>query len=120
MRFVLALVISLNVVVANGAKVSDELKVTLTHGGGVIGKYTTSHRGHGIRAFLGVPFAEPPVGPLRFANPHPKAAWTGFVEATTFADDKICPQPNALAFDEVIGDEDCLYLNVYTPTVRAR
>lgn len=91
-------------------RVSDELKITLPHGGAIQGKYLTSHRGHGIRAFLGIPFAEPPVGELRFQAPFPKLPWTGTLEATN--GDIMCPQPFG---DSIIGQEDCLYVNVYTP-----
>lgn len=96
------------------AKVSDELKVRLSHGGGVIGKYITSHQGHGVLGFYGIPFAEPPIGALRFANPKPKAPWTGYIETTV--DDKVCPQPAAMV-QFMATNEDCLYLNVFTPSV---
>lgn len=101
--------------IGSDAKVSEELKVVLSHGGGVIGKYMTSQRGRGIRAFLGVPFAEPPIGDLRFANPQPKAPWTDFIETTV--DNKMCPQA-ASPYDKGLNKtEDCLYLNVHTPAV---
>lgn len=67
-------------------------------------------------AFLGVPFAEPPVGELRWRMPVP---WSGggahvTINATQFA--PVCPQlPNTLTpFAET--SEDCLYLNVYVPS----
>ncbi|XP_071503328.1 acetylcholinesterase-like [Diadema antillarum] len=64
-----------------------------------------------IDVYLGIPFAEPPIGDLRFANPVPKEAWTGVWNATYFR--PICPQvlPGRLGGK----DEDCLYLNVYVP-----
>lgn len=96
------------------AKVSDALKVRLPHGGGVIGKYTTSQKGNGVLGFYGIPFAEPPVGRLRFADPEPKAPWTGFIETTV--DDKVCAQPQSFGPVQKTT-EDCLHLNVYTPAV---
>jgi para-nitrobenzyl esterase len=60
--------------------------------------------------FRGVPFAEPPVGELRFKAPVKKAAWTGVRDAMTFA--AAAMQPND---PSVAKSEDCLYLNVWTP-----
>ena len=70
----------------------------------------------GHLAFLGVPYARPPVGELRFIAPQPPAAWTGIRDA-------LSPQCNApqdpLAAPAFKAhgpeSEDCLYLNVYTP-----
>ncbi len=70
----------------------------------------------GIREFKGVPFAQPPVGSLRWTAPRPPAAWSGTREAKQFG-----PRCMQLA---VFGDmgfrsngmsEDCLYLNIWTP-----
>ena len=93
-------------------RVSEEVKVTLNHGGVLVGKYMTSHRGHGFRAFLGVPYAEPPVGALRFQAPFPKLPWIGEVDATDGT--KYCPQ---FFKGAIAGSEDCLYANVYVPLV---
>ncbi|GAB0100707.1 hypothetical protein DMENIID0001_167900 [Sergentomyia squamirostris] len=114
----LALIILLFLSIFSGfeTKVSELLKVTLPHGGGLIGRYLSSHSGRGIRAFMGVPYAEPPLGPLRFSNPVPKKSWEGFLKVTGNSD-------NCLQYDylfkgkESIGSEDCLYLNVYVPQV---
>jgi para-nitrobenzyl esterase len=64
------------------------------------------------RVFEGIPYAAPPVGALRWAAPQPAAGWTGTRDATQFG--SICPQlsPDGTT---VIGDENCLFLNVYTP-----
>lgn len=69
----------------------------------------------GVKAFLGVPFAEAPVGDLRWAEPQQKKAWEGVLEAKTFADDPM--QPNIFGdmnFRGAKRSEDCLYLNVWT------
>ncbi|KAJ8021730.1 Acetylcholinesterase [Holothuria leucospilota] len=64
-----------------------------------------------INIFRGIPFAEPPVGQLRWANPVPKSAWSGTWNATYYR--PICPQ----ALPSSTGnEEDCLYLNVYAPS----
>ena len=71
----------------------------------------------GGHAWLGLPFAEPPVGDRRWRAPEPLGAWTG--ERRALEAGPACPQlasPLAGSNEEgVIGDEDCLYLNVYAP-----
>ncbi|MEU0788415.1 carboxylesterase family protein [Amycolatopsis sp. NPDC005961] len=68
--------------------------------------------GDGVRTFLGVPYAEPPVGELRFRAPRPVPPWPGVRDATGWA--PRAPQPE-LTGRGFTGDEDCLYLNVYAP-----
>jgi para-nitrobenzyl esterase len=70
--------------------------------------------------FKGIPFAAPPVGPLRWRAPQPAAAWSGTRPATAFGPG--CMQDPAMA--RQMGDtgalsEDCLYLNVWTPAKAA-
>lgn len=66
------------------------------------------------RRFLGIPYAKPPVGELRWANPVSPDAWTGIREATAFG--KVCAQIKELGdFADASTDEDCLHLNVYAP-----
>lgn len=66
----------------------------------------------GVRTFLGVPYAAPPVGELRFRAPQPVQRWNGVREATRWA--PRAPQPE-LTGRGFTGEEDCLYLNVYAP-----
>jgi para-nitrobenzyl esterase len=67
---------------------------------------------NGVRTFLGVPYAAPPVGELRFRAPRPAKPWSGERDATRWA--PRAPQPE-LTGRGFTGDEDCLYLNVYAP-----
>ena len=62
-----------------------------------------------IAAFLGIPYAAPPVGPLRFRPPQPVAPWTTPRAATAVSG--VCSQARA---GVAMGSEDCLYLNVWT------
>ena len=72
----------------------------------------------GLAVFRGLPFARPPVGPLRFRPPEPPEPWAGIRDATRFG-------PSAAQNGALIGPlmslgidrtgEDCLYLNVWTP-----
>ncbi|XP_023311618.1 venom carboxylesterase-6-like [Anoplophora glabripennis] len=63
-------------------------------------------------AFEGIPYAKPPVGDLRFEEPQPIEAWSETLEANTV---HTCPQAESSAPDQITGDEDCLYMNVYIP-----
>lgn len=65
-------------------------------------------------AFRGVPFAKPAIGPLRFKDPQPPEPWTGIRDAKEFGSS--CGQFDFFS-NQVIGSDDCLYLNVYTPTI---
>lgn len=78
------------------------------------GKVAGSQEDYGY-AFKGIPYAAPPVGELRFAAPQPAASWAESepLEATTFGSG--CPQV-ASSFGAASDDENCLFLNVYTPT----
>ncbi|PNF39412.1 hypothetical protein B7P43_G13012 [Cryptotermes secundus] len=93
---------------------ADDL-VVLKHGS-LKGHRLTSRKGREIFAFQGVPYAKPPVRELRFKPPQPVEPWTGVLDATKEA--PVCVQRGFLPSDiEVRGQEDCLYLNVYTPRV---
>jgi para-nitrobenzyl esterase len=66
----------------------------------------------GTDEFLGIPYAAPPVGPLRWRPPQPADRWHGVRDATSFAPH--CPQ-QASPFGVASVSEDCLYLNVFAP-----
>jgi para-nitrobenzyl esterase len=71
-----------------------------------------------VRAFLGLSYAAPPVGDLRWHVPKPPVTWKGERDATSFG--AHCAQ-NQVFVDTTFLDsgpsEDCLFLNVYTPAV---
>lgn len=69
----------------------------------------------GVRAYLGIPYAKPPVGPLRWQPPQPFGAWTGVRPAV--AHGSPCPQQKFGWNDRSAehGTEDCLFLNVWSP-----
>ncbi len=63
--------------------------------------------------FLGVPYAAPPVGDLRWEPPRPPHSWAGARRAVRFA--PACPQLPAGWLPYPVWSEDCLYLNIWTP-----
>jgi para-nitrobenzyl esterase len=63
-------------------------------------------------AFLGVPYASPPIGDLRWKPPQPVHQWTGTRNATEFG--PTCPQLPAAWLRTLPWNEDCLYANVWT------
>lgn len=71
----------------------------------------------GITAYLGLPYAAPPVRDLRWRDPQPVPAWTGTYHADRLAPQCTQPQRNVLANQyggAEVTSEDCLYLNVWT------
>jgi para-nitrobenzyl esterase len=66
-----------------------------------------------LSVFKGIPFAAPPTGALRWRAPAPVAAWSGMKKTIAFAD--ACMQPANSQGNTAPVNEDCLYLNVWTP-----
>ncbi len=69
-----------------------------------------------VKAFMGLPYAAPPVGDLRWKAPEPAAKWTGIRDASKYG--AHCAQNAVFAdmvFQDGVNSEDCLFLNVYAP-----
>src|SRR5689334_6084574 len=68
-----------------------------------------------VRSFKGVPYAKPPIGPLRFQAPQPPDPWKDARDATALG--AACPQerPVEMVKGEAAQSEDCLTLNVWAP-----
>src|SRR5271166_3344797 len=71
----------------------------------------------GVAEFLGIPYATPPVGDLRWMPPKPHAPWTAVLDATGYG--PTCAQITTLGVfaGPANNNEDCLYLNVFTPSL---
>ncbi|WP_260598161.1 carboxylesterase/lipase family protein [Sphingomonas endolithica] len=75
----------------------------------------------GVTAFKGIPFAAPPVGPLRWRAPQPAARWAGVRDARAYGPDCMqLPFPSDAAPLGTAPAEDCLYANVWRPAGAAR
>ena len=93
------------------------------HGGRVVRVTGGAVRGiasdtPGVTAWLGIPFAAPPVGPLRWRPPQPVQPWPGIRAADRFSASPVAsPQdPHSVYFTRAVTmDEDCLTLNVWAP-----
>ncbi len=98
-----------------------ELVLTST-AGALNGRRLQGHRD--VAAFKGIPFAAPPVGPLRWRPPQPIDPWEGVRPASEIGPAPIQPQPlrssimwhtNFADRRALVMSEDCLHLNVWTP-----
>jgi para-nitrobenzyl esterase len=111
MKFALVAMCACCVAFGSVAQAGDNLKVK-TDKGKVQGKLSTDGQ---VREFLGVPYAAPPVGPLRWKPPQPSAKWSGVKDTTDFG--FRCMQPNIyddMHFRDPGPSEDCLSLNIWT------
>ncbi|KAM5263907.1 cocaine esterase-like [Ctenodactylus gundi] len=99
--------------------------IRTTHTGQVRGSLVhVTESDVGVHTFLGIPFAKPPVGPLRFAPPEALEPWSGVRDGTSHP--AMCLQDITamstqalkllnLTLPPIPMSEDCLYLNIYTP-----
>ncbi|XP_072551548.1 cholinesterase-like [Salminus brasiliensis] len=104
----------------------DELVVPTSKGKVRGKKLSVPWSSETVVAFLGIPYAKPPVGALRFSRPEPPMAWSGVRSAVQFSNS--CWQHVDNTFPGFAGaemwnpntdlSEDCLYLNVWTPSGR--
>jgi para-nitrobenzyl esterase len=90
---------------------ADSLKVK-TEQGKVQGKTINDGK---VRAFLGIPYATPPVGGMRWKAPEPAAKWKDTRDATHYGSRCVQTPASDQSFTDAGQSEDCLYLNIYTP-----
>ena len=89
----------------------DRTAIVETNGGPVVGLAAG-----GIHRYLGIPYAAPPIGDLRWLPPRPPAAWSAPLEAFEFGG--WCAQNELGVYSQPSTTEDCLYLNVFAPAGR--
>nr|XP_037279656.1 acetylcholinesterase-like [Rhipicephalus microplus] len=90
--------------------------VVSTTNGRVRGQ-TRTFMGEQLQVFLGVPYAKPPIGELRFQKPQPPDSWDDIYEATSMKDSCMQARVPLVFHIPTPLSEDCLYLNVWTPNV---
>ncbi|XP_030754488.1 esterase E4-like [Sitophilus oryzae] len=97
-------------------KLNNDLQLTLQDGI-IQGQEETTISNKTFYSYVGVPYAKPPINDLRFREPQPPEKWTGILDATV--EGPFCAGVNISAMVKMEfkpqGEEDCLYLNVYTP-----
>lgn len=97
------------------ARIASPSSVRMTDYGELVG-YQGRYDAH---AWLGIPYAQPPVRDLRWKAPRPPLPWTGRRETLEFGEP--CVQLPVLPDSDqgrgYIGNEDCLYLNIWAPTI---
>lgn len=92
----------------------EKQPVVVTPLGTVTGYHMKTRGGRQISAFTAIPYAIPPVGELRFKAPVPIEPWSETLDATRAP--PVCVQKNPyIRQKDIVGQEDCLYLNIYTP-----
>lgn len=75
----------------------------------------------GVRSYKGVPYAQPPVGSLRWTAPQPPENWEGVRKADHFGPQAMqLPLFSDMVFRSAGKNEDCLYLNIWAPAKSAK
>ncbi|GBP60050.1 Esterase E4 [Eumeta japonica] len=89
--------------------------IVYTNDGAIEGKL---HQYNDIEylSYRGIPYAEPPIGDLRFMPPLPKKSWTGTLDGTK--QKAVCPQAESSYYKTDQMNEDCLFLNIYVPLLQ--
>ena len=107
---VLAAMVVTTFLLCDGQNVTTQL-------GTIIGsnvEITVKNVDYTVKTFLGIPYAKPPIGELRFRRPEPMPSFDSPFEALAFGN--ACPQPTFPGMPVYDNQsEDCLYLNVYVP-----
>jgi len=107
--------ISLVVIFLLSFGVQAQMKQVKVTGGKVVGQVIEN-----LSIFKGIPFAAPPVGPLRWKAPQPVPNWDGVKQKTEFSASPIQDGPGPTRWGVPTNrSEDCLYLNIWSPAKKA-
>ncbi|CAB3233604.1 unnamed protein product [Arctia plantaginis] len=91
-----------------------EAPIVSVEQGQLQGRIVSGAVGKSFYSFQGIPYAKPPLGSLRFQAPQPPEPWDGVRDATSEGN---CTAQLDTLKNEYMGDENCLFLNVYTPNL---
>ena len=95
----------------------NENPISVQTKSGPITGFTDTFDGKVINVFLGIPYAEPPIGKYRFNKPEPVTQWTEPLNANKWPNN--CHQiKSLLKFKSEVFSEDCLYLNIWAPNTK--
>ncbi|XP_069988974.1 juvenile hormone esterase [Penaeus vannamei] len=117
----LPVLVAMAVLAPAGVAGGDAAPVVAVAGGRVAGATETSTKGREFHAYYGVPFARPPLGELRLKDPVTAESWEGVRDGSKKPSPCLLVPFGAtvmgitLTPEELHGDEDCLYLNVFMP-----
>lgn len=89
----------------------NDFVVATTHSGKIKGVKKTTALGDEYFSFQRIPYAKPPINELRFSDPQPVSQWSETLDGTIKTSS--CIQLSSI-LNSIVGEEDCLYLNVYT------
>lgn len=106
--YLIIILITCFTIVAGCSPAAENNGVRQTSSGAIQGKTED-----GVEKYLGVPFAKPPVGALRFAPPQPAEDWDGVLDCTDYKNSAV--QAEAAHKEGLSYGEDCLYLNIWKP-----
>ncbi|XP_069195185.1 carboxylic ester hydrolase-like [Procambarus clarkii] len=119
---VVMVLVALVLVKAEGKTEAEPLEATVEvhlKQGAIFAAREEAGEGRYFYSFKGIPYAQPPVGDLRFRDPVPAEGWSQPKNGSL--DPTVCPQLSYESLlqsqEEIIGSEDCLYLTVHTPNM---
>lgn len=95
----------------------SEFIIANTLNGKIRGVKKTTVLGDDYFSFQRIPYAKPPINELRFTDPQPILSWSEAIDGTMQT--PICIQRSTI-FNRIVGDEDCLYLNIYTKNLNPK
>ncbi|XP_060801235.1 juvenile hormone esterase-like [Amyelois transitella] len=118
LKFLFVLLVSVMALTYCSSTVIDETNPIVTVKDGAL-KGSTNNLLDGGKyfSFKGIPYAEPPIGDLRFRDPRPAKPWNGVHDATKHG--SVCTQLDIETDKLIPGSEDCLFLNVYTKSLKS-
>ena len=99
-------------------QVTGEEVIVQTSLGPVSGSVRNTSQGRPYLSFQGLPYAAPPVGPLRLVPPQAAPSWSSVLDLSGDSEVR-CPQLSETVSGDLLGQEDCLLLNIFAPVLES-